>query len=234
MSPSFDFPIIIRNARDDEYETLGRIHAEATGADPFIKLICSQVDPDALLQWNWIDGAKASVAGGNTTVLALERADTKELIGLAAHTVLSSAKPPGYPTSFPKGYNIAVAEETEKPAIAWERGLIDTYGQVLCKCIACQRAYSDMIAKWIVITRFAISPNYQSQGLGKAIIEHIIGQAQEQRLNIGLTALSGQSFLAILMTSPDSCKFAKRKRLVSMPSLASRRSRLTRWLRTGL
>jgi hypothetical protein len=139
------FPTIIRNARDDEYETLGRIHAAATGADPLIKLICSQVDPDVLLQWNWIDGAKASVASGDATVLVLERADTKEVIGLASHTVFSPAKPPGYPTSLPEGYNIAVDEETEKPAIAWARGLIETYGQVLCKCPICAATSSDMI-----------------------------------------------------------------------------------------
>lgn len=192
MSSSFDFPITIRNAKDNEYETLGRIHAAATGPDPMIKLICSQVDPDAMLQWNWIDGAKASVASGNATVLTLERTDTKELIGLASHTVFSPAKPPRYPTSFPEGYNIAVDEETEKPAIAWARGLIETYGQVLCKCPTCAGTSSDMInCASIVITRFAISPSYQSQGLGKAMLEHIIGQAKVQRLNIGLTALFG-------------------------------------------
>lgn len=72
------FPTIIRNARDDESETLGRLHPAAFATDPMIQLMCSQVDPDVLLQWR---SSKASVKTGNDTVDVIERIDIKQIIG---------------------------------------------------------------------------------------------------------------------------------------------------------
>jgi GNAT superfamily N-acetyltransferase len=45
-----------------------------------------------------------------------------------------------------------------------------------------------------VLTGFAIAPSYQAQGFGKALMIRVIEHAQEQGLNIGLTALSGKCF----------------------------------------
>lgn len=46
------------------------------------------------------------------------------------------------------------------------------------------------------MNNFAISPDYQSRGLGKAIMLEVIRQAEHQKLNIALFAVSGTlSFL---------------------------------------
>jgi hypothetical protein len=129
---STDLPTIIRNARDDEYESLGRLNAAAFASDPMVQLLCSQVDPDVMLQWGWIDGAKSSVAKGDDTVLVIERIDTNEVIGLASYRKQTRANQSEYSTDdFPKGYNIAEFDKKERRAFNWIRGLTETYGEVL-------------------------------------------------------------------------------------------------------
>jgi hypothetical protein len=125
----------IRNARDDEYEIIGRIHAEAVGSNPLVHLLSSQVSPDVLLQWNWIDGAKASVARGDATVLVLERVDTNELMGLASYTVFDRRRQPQNPKNYPEGFNVAVSEERERPVMAWVREITEKYAEIVCACI---------------------------------------------------------------------------------------------------
>lgn len=126
----------IRNAREDEYAIIGRIHAEAVGSDPLVQLLSSQVDQDVLLQWSWIEGAKASATRGDATVLVLERVDTNELVGLASYTVYDRAKQPQNPKSYPEGFNVAVSEERETPVMAWVRELTEKYAEVLCTCVS--------------------------------------------------------------------------------------------------
>lgn len=43
------------------------------------------------------------------------------------------------------------------------------------------------------LLEFAVTPCYQSQGFGKALLMYVIAQAQEQGLNIAVTASAGRS-----------------------------------------
>lgn len=152
---------MIRNARDDEYESLGRLHAATFASDPMIQLLCSQVDPDVLLQWGWIDGAKASVANGDDTVLVIERTDTSEVIGLATYRKHSRTSQSKYSTDdFPKGYNVAEFDKKEKPIFDWIRGLTETYGEVLCVYRATHRnrAHPDSTIRSARICRCTLLP----------------------------------------------------------------------------
>jgi hypothetical protein len=129
------FPTIIRNSRDDDFETAGRLDAAAVASDAMIQLLTSEVSPNDMLQWAWIDGAKASVAKGDLTVLVLERTDTQEMIGIASYTTFNRARQPQPSKDFPKGYNVADYNNKELPAITWARSLTEKYGEVLCTYI---------------------------------------------------------------------------------------------------
>lgn len=129
---SAPFPFTIRNARDDEYETLGRLHVAALLPDPMIQLFWSQVDPDALLQWAWIDGAKADVAKGNAFVAVIERTDTKEVMGVTWYEVYSRDNLPKPVEHFPPGLGVAAFQTVEAPRLKWFQDLTERYGKFLC------------------------------------------------------------------------------------------------------
>lgn len=135
--PENDFPtVIIRDARDDDYENIGRLHYAAFDPDPMIKLVWSQVDPDVALQWIWIDGAKAQVETAGEKVVVLERTDTKEVVGACWYRKYSSVKPPQYPDSLPKGLNVAEFDKMEKRVVLWLQTLVEQYGEFICECLS--------------------------------------------------------------------------------------------------
>ncbi|KAJ9102069.1 hypothetical protein QFC20_005078 [Naganishia adeliensis] len=172
MSP-MSFPTIIRNARDDESETLGHLHAAAFATDPMIQLMCSQVDLDVLLQWR---SSEASVKTGNDTVDDIERINIKQIIGFISYTKYSRADPPlpKIAEQYPKGFNVKEFDKQGIPKLSWLRGLTEKYDESL------------------YIREFVIAPSYQSQGFGKALMLHIINHAKEQGLTLALTASSGK------------------------------------------
>jgi hypothetical protein len=125
------FSTIIRNARDDEYQTVGRLHAAAFATDPMIQLMCSQVDPDTLLQWR---SGKSNVVTENDTVIVMERIDSSEIIGFASYRLYSRANPPKPKAleSHPKGFNVKEYDKQGIPKLSWLQGLTEKYGEVLC------------------------------------------------------------------------------------------------------
>lgn len=131
MSPA-NPPTIIRNAKDDEYGSLGRFHASAFASDPMIQLISSKVDPEEKVQRIWIRGAKTAIAKGHDTMLVTERTDSAEIIGLAWYTKVNQDNPPTYPKTFAKGLNVVEYEKKEKRVYEWEQGLLSKYGEYLC------------------------------------------------------------------------------------------------------
>lgn len=137
------FPTIIRNIRDDEYETIGRLHAEAMVPDAMIQLIWGEVDPEDKFQWLWIDGAKDRGAKGDSTVIVMERTDTSEIIGVAWTRKYTLADPPTYPDAIPKGINIKEFDTKEKPALAWLQGLAE-FGPFLCKFLCSYHLWSHL------------------------------------------------------------------------------------------
>lgn len=130
--PSHAFPIIFRHAKDDEYETIGRLHDAAFAPDPMIQLVWSGVDPDVELQWQWLDGVKAQVAKGDESVIVMERTDTGELVGSCWYRRYSRAKPPRYPDALPEGVNVLEFDKMERSTVAWLGSLTDKYGEFLC------------------------------------------------------------------------------------------------------
>jgi ribosomal protein S18 acetylase RimI-like enzyme len=202
MSPNV-FPTTIRNIRDDEYETIGRLHAEAVVPDAMIQLIWAKVDPKDKFQWLWIEGAKAGVAKGNSAVIVMERSDTNEIIGVAWTRTYTLADPPAYPDAFPQGFNIKEFDAKEKPALAWLRGLAE-FGSFLCKLLRLHHLWSHSAdpSPEPDLSELAIAPSYQSQGFGKQLLLEVIEYAKAQGLNIALTGASG---LFLPLRRPRTC-----------------------------
>lgn len=189
------FPTIIRTARDEDYESIGRIYTAAFLDDPMTQLLSSQVDGEDLFNWIWINGAKAEVAKGVSNVFVVERTDMKEVIGLAWIKKYSRTDPPKHETedSFPKGFNITEWYKKENPGLEWLHSLVEKYGEFLGKGLSYRAVPARLIVNRRVsdVLEFAIVPGYQSQGFGKALMLHIIDYAKEQGLNVALTASSG-------------------------------------------
>lgn len=208
--PSNTFPTIIRNARDEDYESIGRVYTAAFLDDPMDQHLSSQVDGEELFNWIWIEGAKVEVAKGVSNVLVVERTETKEVIGLAWLKKYSRANPPKHGDSFPKGFNIMECYKKENPAQEWLHSLIEKYEEFLGKYLSFDRgAPAQLVVERhvLVVVELAIAPEYQSQGFGKSLVLRVIDYAKEQGLNVALTAASGTSLLlsAVAMSCSINC-----------------------------
>ncbi|KAJ9117727.1 hypothetical protein QFC20_000005 [Naganishia adeliensis] len=159
------FPTIIRNARDEDYESIGRVYTAAFLDDPMTQLLSSQADGEDLFNWIWIEGAKAEVAKGHGDF-------------------------------FPKGFNITEWYKKEDPTQEWLHSLVEKYEEFLGKYLSFDHgAPAQLIVERHVldVLEFAIAPEYQSQGFGKALMLRVIDYTKEQGLNVALTATSGKS-----------------------------------------
>lgn len=129
-----DFPTQTRNAREDEYDAIGQLHASAFSSCQRYQERFSGIHPDDVLQWCWIQGAKQSVAKGSGTVLVMERTDTQELVGLIWYRKINQANPPNIP-QYPKGCDEGNQERNDKwsiPRRNWLSALLKKYGEFIC------------------------------------------------------------------------------------------------------
>lgn len=184
-------PFTIRNARDDEYKTLGRLHATAFANDPMYNLFWSSVDPDVVLSWVWDERATAGVAKGDDIVLVIEHTNTN-IIGLAWYKKYSWANQPRLPEQVPDGFNLSEYRKKEVPMQKWLRGLVEQYGEFLCTYGAFWQITPFVVLIVDIISKdvqeVAIAPAYQRKGVGAALMLRIIDLAKAQDLNIALAA----------------------------------------------
>jgi hypothetical protein len=133
--PAVDFPTIIRDARLDEFETIGALDRAcfSINTDRYWQLVFSQIDPDTWLKWLWIDGARNGVVNGHDRVLVVERTDTYEIVGHAWYRVYSEDNPPSIPASFPEGLHEVEEAKVNMHRYHWLQQLVKEYGKIICK-----------------------------------------------------------------------------------------------------
>lgn len=127
-------PFTIRNARLDEFDTIGRLHRTAMASDAAWQLLNAKADPEEWRRWIWDDKDRSkNIAEGNEIVLVLECADRGQVIGLTRLKRFSAAYPPtnSDPQSYPRGVN---QEESAKLAVLglkWQTDLLRKYGEFI-------------------------------------------------------------------------------------------------------
>lgn len=130
---AFDFPIIIRDAKIDEFETIGNLdRACFVNSDRYWQLVFSHMDPLTWLEWLWIDGARKGVVDGHDRVLVIERTDTKEIIGHAWYCVYNEVNRPSMPASYPEGLNKLEPTRIAFPRFQWLKQLVKEYRKIMC------------------------------------------------------------------------------------------------------
>lgn len=131
--PSQPFSISLRDAKSNEFDTLGRIHAVSFAEDPVVRALWCKADPEALRKWYWIDGAKHSVQQGDGTVIVAERDVIGDILGLAWFVKVTKSNPPSVPASFPEGYNVTESAKMRGPRLEWQNELLTKYGEYICE-----------------------------------------------------------------------------------------------------
>lgn len=132
------FPTTIRVARDDEFETIGKVHASAFADDTMYNMLFDKVDPAVTLQFNWIEGAKVEVARGYDTVLVLERTDTGEVIGEAWFYKFTKDNQPLPPSdAYPEGFNKVEDNKMAIPRYKFQQELMEKYSEFMCELNLC-------------------------------------------------------------------------------------------------
>jgi hypothetical protein len=127
MSTS-SFHLTIRNADPEDFEMLGKLYMSATETDE-----PDNLDPNIAQDQLWIDIAKPRVANGQDTMLVLERADTKEIIGLAwFRNITQNHNPaPGTPGSSPQGFKTDAKLSAGR--VEWQKELSRDFGEFICE-----------------------------------------------------------------------------------------------------
>ncbi|KAJ9103789.1 hypothetical protein QFC21_002251 [Naganishia friedmannii] len=167
-------PIIIRPIKDGEYIEAVRLYRAAIGPSPTMQCLISKVDP---LEWKQFTARRFKLAADeeSDSVLVAQRIDTAELVGVALTERYSKESRPTLPNcQFPEGYNQKEAEQIMIPEVQFQEECLAKYG-----------------AFWY-IDDFAVAPDYQGQGIGRQMAEHIIAQAKQSGRNIALFAASGK------------------------------------------
>jgi GNAT superfamily N-acetyltransferase len=187
-------PYIIREARADEYNPIGKLHASAFATDPTYHKRFEGLDAATILQWLWLGRAKSSVDQGFGNVLVVEHTGTKELVGVAWYWRMSERNPPRLPT-YPAGGRQASLGHKSAPYIEWMKELVKLYGDIFCTYQGTQIANiesSSPVSLPSVLAEFAIAPQYQGQGLGTQLMLRLFGNAEQEGLNVALTPHPGK------------------------------------------
>lgn len=154
-------PIIVREARDDEYEAIGQLHASTFASDPTYVKRFEGMNARTVLQWLWHGRAKASVEQGHGTVVVVERTDRKELVGVAWYWKMGESNPPRLP-AYPAGSRQASTNQKSAPYIEWMKDLVTRYVQIICKCIRNPEGSSPMDRGAYPLCFFPSSQSWQS------------------------------------------------------------------------
>jgi GNAT superfamily N-acetyltransferase len=190
----------IRNARSEDFEIIGKLHASASASSQTYNTLFADVDPDVARQWYWIDTAGNAVAQGKDTVLVLELDDTKEIIGVAWFWRFSQGRKPElpgrWPEGAPEGFNDEEYLKLAVPRFEWQEELLKKYGEYICAHLP--PVVSAIFASFLTtkyqtdLQEFAIAPVYQSQGVGKVLLRHVVALAERDRMSLALTAGHGE------------------------------------------
>jgi hypothetical protein len=133
----------IRNARSEDFEIIGKLHASASASSQTYNTLFADVDPDVARQWYWVDTAGNAVARGKDTVLVLELDDPKKIIGVAWFWRFSQERKPElpgrWPEGAPEGFNHEEYLKLAIPRFEWQEELLKMYGEYICVYRSFQR-----------------------------------------------------------------------------------------------
>jgi hypothetical protein len=126
-------PLNIRHAIPEDYETIGKLHALALAPNQLYNTLYEKVDPDVARQWYWIDTAGAGVTKGKDSVLVLEFADTKEIIGVTWFYKYNQDRKPSLRGWAPEGFNVEEDMKLMIPRQEWQNGMLEEFGEFMCE-----------------------------------------------------------------------------------------------------
>lgn len=196
---AFSRPLTIRQANIDDFINMGkRLHGARRSQ--IYNTLYGTADPDFWQQRYWMDSAGGGVGKGQHNVLFLERADTKEIIGLAWFWRIDRECEPIHSGWSSKGFCNDEAWKVTLPQFFWQRELMATRHQYICELG--YRTRSEIVdlppvdpespVSLTDLQEFAISPAYRNRGLEKVLLGHIIALAEENRLDLALTVAQGK------------------------------------------
>ncbi|KAJ9103790.1 hypothetical protein QFC21_002252 [Naganishia friedmannii] len=185
--------IVIRQAREDEYLIAARLHYAVMSPDPEFQLFTSNVDESIWIKW-MSDQFKEIVDGGHASLLVAQRTDTGQLVGA---TLLQKRTRERRPTffrgQFPEGFNEQELMQISFSGVAFQEEFLIKYGD------------------FIYVAEFVVATGQHGQGIGRRLVDVIIAEANESRMNVALTAVSGKLNLVqqnssqlITFDAPDS------------------------------
>jgi hypothetical protein len=131
--PTSPRPINIRHAIPEDYETIGKLHAWALASNQLYNTLYAKVDPDVARQWYWIATAGAGVAKGTDSVLVLEFADTKEIIGVTWFYKYNQDRKASLQGWAPEGFNVEEDMKLMIPRQEWQNGMLEEFGEFMCE-----------------------------------------------------------------------------------------------------
>jgi hypothetical protein len=79
MDP-LSIPFSIRDAKQTEFDVLGKMHASALANDDLWKILWDKVDPEVRNDYLWRGVVSDGVARGTDAVRVLERMDRSEMV----------------------------------------------------------------------------------------------------------------------------------------------------------
>jgi hypothetical protein len=136
-------PTIVRAARHDEFETIGKLHASAFADAEMIKIIYGKVDTATTLEHSWMEGTKAGIAKGHGPILVLERTDTGELIGDAWMIKYSRDYRPASPSgASSRGVDKAEQDKIGIPLYHFQQELVEKFGEFFCESASFLSSFS--------------------------------------------------------------------------------------------
>lgn len=192
----------IRHAKPEDFGAIGNLHASAMTHNQLYKALYGNIDPDVARQWLWVGNAATGVAKGRDTLLVLENSETTEIICFVyfwkydKNRKLELADP----KLSPVGYNNELGRKLTDFRTEWQQELLKEFGEFVCGWLFSSGRHfsythhfeiSGHYSIHIDIGEMAIVPCYQSHGLGRVLLRHVLALAERDHLNLALTAGKG-------------------------------------------
>lgn len=188
--------IKIREANVHEFPKIGAFQHVIMKNDPLFQMKFSNVDFEDWLQYKWLGKRQEAVLKGDAAIFIAEGQDDREILGVVGWLKIKShdLASPG-DQSVPKGEDLKnILDVKEAYAETWHREVTESEGDFLRESSV---AYDipDLLSRlslFPVIQPLAVSEKHQRRGIGKALVNHILGIGEELEHKVAVSALSGQ------------------------------------------
>lgn len=141
--PTSSLELNIRNARPEDFESLGKLYASTSATDDLDNFLFENVGPEVCRGRLWIDDVSRQIAKDQDSLLVLECSRTQEVIGLAWVGRIKhdpDAAPGNTPEmagSSPKGLNTEEGKKLSAGKAKWQKELLTAYHELMCEWFNC-------------------------------------------------------------------------------------------------